>query len=149
MALSSYDCTGRFVADPEYKFVGQEQHELCTFTLAVDRDKKNEDGSRDADFWDFVAWRSAAKCLRNCRKGDLITLSHTRPVSHNYTDKDGNKRRKVEFEVSASKSDIYFGSRRRDRADGTTQQPTPDHVPEADYGGYSDYYNAGDEETSF
>lgn len=137
MALSDYTCTGRFVADPEFRLVGQEQREIATFTLAVDRDRKNEDGSRDADFLDFVAWRSAAKCLKNCHKGDLITLSHIRPITRNYVDKDGNKRRKIEFEVSGLKSDIYFGSRRRDTHDNQIQSS------------YADDYGSADEETPF
>ena len=115
MALSSYVCVGRFTADPELRVVGEEQHEIVTFTLAVDRDMKNEDGSRTADFLDFVAWRGTAKFIcRNFRKGSCVTVSNSRPTTRNYTTKDGQKKHVVEFAISA-KSDIYFyGSKPRD-----------------------------------
>jgi len=117
MAMNSCDFMGRLTADPELKLVGEDQVEKVTFTLAVDRDRKREDGSRDTDFLDFVSWRGTAKFIADhFHKGDTMIVTHSREVVREYTDKDGTKRRKHEHEIS-SKTDIYFGSRRRDRQD--------------------------------
>lgn len=121
MSQNDFSCTGRFTADPELRYVGDERHEMVAFTLAVDRDEKNEDGSRTADFPDFVAWRDAAKFIcRNFHKGDQITVVNARVKTRNFTVNDGSTRHKVEFEVPSARN-IYFGSRRRDRQDGSSQ----------------------------
>lgn len=122
MAMNNCNFTGRLTADPELKRVGNDGIEKVTFTLAVDRDRKREDGSRETDFLDFVAWRGTAKFIsEHFRKGDAMTVTNVREAVREYTDKDGIKRRKHEHEVS-SKSDIYFGSRRKDRQDGYSGQ---------------------------
>lgn len=149
MAMNNCSFTGRLTADPRMDYVGQDQVEKVTFSLAVDRDRRKEDGSRETDFLDFVAWRGTAKFIsEHFSKGDAMTVTNVRETVREYVDRDGVKHRKHEHEISP-KSDIYFGSRRRDRAEGTSQRPAQDRIPEADYGGYSDYYSAGDEETPF
>lgn len=118
MAMNNCNFTGRLTADPEFKLVGDEPVEKVTFSLAVERDRKREDGSRDTDFLDFIAWRGTAKFISDhFSKGDTMTVTNVRETVREYTDKNGISRRRHEHEIS-SKSDIYFGSRRRDRRDG-------------------------------
>ncbi len=134
MALNSCNFSGRLTADPKVEFVGHDRIEKATFTLAVDRDRKKEDGSRETDFLDFIAWRGTAKFVADhFHKGDAMTVSNVREMVRDYVDKDGNKRRKHEHEVS-SKSDIYFGSRRHDQHDNQGRN-----------GGYGDYYDDSNE----
>lgn len=121
MALNNCTFAGRFVADPYY--TDTNGVEKVTFTLAVDRDRKNEDGSREADFPDFVAWRGTARFIHeHCNKGELVTLSNTRMQTRNYKNGKGETVHKCEFEVMA-KSDIYFGSRRSESAKSDEQNP--------------------------
>lgn len=51
---------GRLVRDPELRRT-QSGTAVTSFRLAVDRDYKAEDGSKQADFFDVVAWRSTAE----------------------------------------------------------------------------------------
>lgn len=83
---------GRLTADPELKKVGQDNTPFITFTVAVERDYKNKDGERDADFIHCVAWRGTAEFLNNYfKKGaELIVTGPHRTSS--YTDKEGVKR---------------------------------------------------------
>lgn len=149
MAMNNCNFMGRLTADPELRHVGDGGYEKVTFTLAVDRDRKREDGSRDTDFLDFVAWRGTAKFIsEHFHRGDAMTVTNVREFVREYTDKDGVKRRKHEHEIS-SKSDIYFGSRRRDRAENSSYHSAQDRTPEADYGGYSEHYGSDDEEMPF
>ena len=121
MSLNNCSFSGRFVADPYYSDTNGV--EKTTFTLAVDRDRKNEDGTRDADFPDFIAWRGTAKFIHDhFSKGELVTLSNTRMRSRNYKNEKGETVHKCEFEVMA-KSDIYFGSRRGENTKADDQNP--------------------------
>ena len=56
---------GRLTKEAEVRYT-QNQKVVATFTLAVDRDFKNDKGERDADFINCVAWGKAAE--RFCGK---------------------------------------------------------------------------------
>lgn len=51
---------GRLVRDPELRRT-QSGTAVASFRLAVDRDYKAEDGSKQADFFDVVAWRNTGE----------------------------------------------------------------------------------------
>lgn len=51
---------GRLTRDPELRRTNSGTA-VTSFTLAVDRDFKNADGTKDTDFVDVVAWRSTAE----------------------------------------------------------------------------------------
>ena len=53
---------GRLTRDPEVKTT-QNQVEVCSFTVAVDRRFRSANGERQADFLNCVAWRQQAKLL--------------------------------------------------------------------------------------
>lgn len=91
---------GRLTAKPELKTTTSGKM-VTSFSLAVKRDIPNADGSTITDFIDFVAWNKTAETITKWSdKGDelLITDSSCRPSE--YTDQNGNKRRKVEFWVN-------------------------------------------------
>lgn len=99
---------GRLVRDPELKRT-QSGTAVCSFTLAVDRDVKNQDGTRSTDFIDCVAWRGTAEHLcKWFRKGSLA-ICEGRLELRDWTDKDGGKRRFAEVVVSG----LYFGESKR------------------------------------
>ena len=81
---------------------------MVTFRLAVDRDFKNKDGEREADFINVMAWRSAAEFVyRFFTKGRMAVVDGRLQV-RNYTDRDGSKRTASEV-VAGS---VYFGDSR-------------------------------------
>lgn len=53
---------GRMVKDPELRYT-QSNQAVLSFTLAVDRDYVPENGEREVDFIDFVAWRKTAETI--------------------------------------------------------------------------------------
>jgi len=64
---------GRLVKDPELKHAGETP--VCNFVLAVDRNYKNSEGEREADFLPVVVWRKLAEiCAEHLKKGRLVAV---------------------------------------------------------------------------
>ena len=51
---------GRLTRDPELRRTNNGTA-VASFSLAVDRDYKNADGTKETDFIDVVAWRQSAE----------------------------------------------------------------------------------------
>lgn len=95
---------GRLTRDPELRYT-QSQTPVASFTVAVDRDFKNQDGSRSTDFIDCVAWRQGGEFVsRYFRKGSMIVVEGSLQ-SRQWQDRDGNKRTSWEINVEHA----YFG----------------------------------------
>lgn len=66
---------GRLTKDAELRYTPSNVA-VATFTLAVNRNRKNENGEREADFINCVIWRQAAENLANwAKKGSLIGIA--------------------------------------------------------------------------
>lgn len=90
--INSVVLVGRLVRDPELRFTNS-QKAFCSFTLAVDRQYKEADGSRQADFIDCVVWdKTAELCANYLTKGKLAGVDGRLQI-RSYTDKDGNSRK--------------------------------------------------------
>lgn len=82
---------GRLTAKPELKYTASNVA-FTRFTVAVNRTFTNNDGKREADFINVVAWRKQAETIsRFFDKGNLIGIEG-RLQTGSYDDKDGNKR---------------------------------------------------------
>ena len=65
---------GRLVRDPESRYT-QSNQAVATFTLAVNRNFKSQNGEREADFINCVIWRQQAENLANwAKKGASIGI---------------------------------------------------------------------------
>jgi single-strand DNA-binding protein len=74
--------------------------QVTTFTLAVDRDFKNAQGEREADFLPCVVWGKLAEIAgKYVTKGKQVAVAG-RIQTRNYEDKDGQKRYITEIIVS-------------------------------------------------
>lgn len=128
---------GRLVRDPEYRATGNGTS-CCNFTVAVDRDFSN-DGKKETDFIDCVAWRKTAEFVtKYFQKGSMIVLSGRLQI-RNWNDKEGNKRRSAEIVAD----NCYFGSTKKESegSPGGYGQYGGTGYPEADaalqrYGAY-------------
>lgn len=113
-------CTfmGRFVRDPELRTTSSGKS-VTSFTIACDRDFRGSDGEKVADFIDCVAWNAAAEFIsRNFAKGKMAVVTGSLQF-RDWTDKNGNKRRNAEIQVS----NIYFAdSKKEDYAPQYPQQ---------------------------
>ena len=64
----------------------------CRFSLAVNRTYANADGTRDADFFNVIAWRNQAEtCGKFLKKGSKIAVIGSLQ-NRSYEDKEGVKR---------------------------------------------------------
>ena len=127
---------GRLVRDPELRRTGTGVA-VTSFTVAVDRDfGKNENGEKETDFIDCVAWRQTGEFVsKYFTKGRMAVVSGRLQV-RSWTDKDGNKRRTAEVVAD----NVYFGDSKRD-GDGVGSYAAPAagsySAPAGGFGGYS------------
>lgn len=95
---------GRLVRDPELRRTTNGTAAV-SFTLAVDRDFKGQDGNKETDFIDIVAWRSTAEFVsKYFAKGRMAVVAGRLQI-RDWNDKDGNKRRTTEIVADS----VYFG----------------------------------------
>ena len=86
---------GRLTRDPELRYTPQGVP-VASFTLAVDRPFSNQQGQREADFVDCVAWRKLGETVGNhLAKGRLVALEGRLQI-RSYEAQDGTKRRVAE-----------------------------------------------------
>ena len=107
---------GRLCADPELRRTNSGTA-VASVNVAVDRDFKNQDGSRDTDFIPIVAWKGTGEMLaKYFSKGRMIVVDG-RLQLRDWTDKDGNKRRTAEIAANS----VYFGDSKRDDGNAPAQ----------------------------
>ena len=81
---------GRMTRDAELRHTPQNQA-VATFTLAVNRNFKNQSGEREADFINCVIWNRQAENLANwAKKGALIGITG-RIQTRNYDNQQGQR----------------------------------------------------------
>ncbi|HFI0021309.1 TPA: single-stranded DNA-binding protein [Streptococcus suis] len=81
---------GRLTRDVELRHTPLNQA-VATFTLAVNRNFKNADGNREADFINVVIWRQQAENLANwAKKGALIGVTG-RIQTRSYDNQQGQR----------------------------------------------------------
>lgn len=81
---------GRLTKNIEVRYT-QNEKAIGNFTLAVQRQNKNDKGEYEADFINCVAFEQGAKYLEKySTKGDVLGIKG-RIQSRNYEDKEGKK----------------------------------------------------------
>ncbi|MED5890433.1 single-stranded DNA-binding protein [Streptococcus anginosus] len=81
---------GRMTRDAELRMT-QSNTAVASFTLAVNRPFKNQNGEREADFINCVIWRQAAENLANwCKKGALVGITGN-IQTRNYENQQGQR----------------------------------------------------------
>ena len=127
MSMNRVTIMGRLTSDPDFRTL------TCgisnaSFTLAVERDHSSkEDGSRESDFLDVVAWRSTADfAAKYLAKGRMVAVDGRLQI-RNWEDKNGNKRKSVEIIAER----IYFADSKR--AEERPAQTTHAQAEPADY----------------
>ena len=109
---------GRLTRDPELRRT-QSGTAVASFTLAVDRDYKPQDGERETDFIDIVAWRGTGEFVSKYFTKGRMAVVEGRLQVRDWTDKDGNKRRSTEVVAD----NVYFGDSKRPESD-TPAEPS-------------------------
>lgn len=87
---------GRLARDPESRTTTTAKN-VCSFSIAVQKRVKPQDGSPDADFFDIVAWERQADYVTNyLSKGRLVAVEG-RLQSRKFTASDQSQRTVVEI----------------------------------------------------
>jgi single-strand DNA-binding protein len=88
--MNSICLVGRLTKDAELRYTPSNVA-VATFTLAVNRTFKNENGDREADFINCVMWRQQAENLANwAKKGALIGITG-RIQTRSYDNQQGQR----------------------------------------------------------
>lgn len=100
---------GRLTRDPELRRT-QSGTAVASFALAVDRDYKNADGTKETDFIEVVAWRTTAEFVSKYFAKGRMAVVEGRLQIRDWTDKEGSKRRSAEVVAD----NVYFGDSKKE-----------------------------------
>lgn len=124
--MNSTCLVGRLTKDVDLRYT-QSNVAVATFTLAVNRAFKNENGDREADFINCVMWRQQAENLANwAKKGALIGVTG-RIQTRSYDNQQGQ--RVYVTEVVAEQFQLLESRNSQGQSQGQqrqAQQETPD-----------------------
>lgn len=88
--LNNVCLAGRMTRDAELRYTPSNQA-VATFSLAVNRNFKSQNGEREADFINCVIWRQQAENLANwAKKGALIGITG-RIQTRSYENQQGHR----------------------------------------------------------
>ena len=117
---------GRLVRDPELRTT-QSGKSVTSFTLAVDRDCKGQNGEKETDFIDVVAWGATAEFVCKFFSKGRMAIAEGRLQIREWKDKDGNNRRTAEIIAEH----VYFGDSKSENKISYAPGGTP---ADANYG---------------
>ena len=122
---------GRLTRDPELRRT-QSGTAVASFTLAVDRDYKPQDGERETDFIDIVAWRGTGEFVSKYFTKGRMAVVEGRLQVRDWTDDGGNKRRST----GGVADNVYLGDSKRSES-GTPAEPSGEfqELPDEEKGG--------------
>lgn len=121
---------GNMTADPELKQTPSGVS-VCSFSIAVNRRFKSEDGQQNVDFINIVAWRQSAEFVaRYFNKGNPILVCG-QIQTRTWNDAQGNKR----YTTEVVADEVAFVE---NKGDGKAAEPTVSVPPNpANLGGKS------------
>ena len=129
---------GRLTANPELRFTTS-NNAVTTFSIAVDRNFKNENGNKDADFINIVAWNKKAELIHHyLKKGDRVGISGRLQV-RKYQNERGENRyvtevvaEEVEF-LNSKKSGLDEKSPVKSEENQTLEEKVNSNKPYEDF----------------
>ena len=130
MSLNRICLMGRLTRDPELRMTGNGTA-VTSFTIAVDRDFKSQDGEKETDFIDIVAWRNTAEFASKYFSKGRMAVVTGRLQLRDWTDKEGNKRRTAEVVADT----VYFGDSKRQE---DNDSPQTENAEEGTYGSFAE-----------
>ena len=119
---------GRLTRDPELRYTGNNTA-VASFALAVQRNFANQQGEREADFFNITVWRKQAENVKNyLTQGSQVAIEG-RLQTRSYDDANGQKRyvteviaNSVEFMGSKNSNN---GSSMPSGETSSSSEPTP------------------------
>lgn len=106
---------GRLTADPELRYTNSGVA-VTRFSIAVNRNYTNQQGEREVDFINIVAWRGTAEtCANYLKKGRLVGVDGRLQISV-YENQEGRKVRNAEVVAES----VQFLESNRSREGGSS-----------------------------
>lgn len=130
---------GRITRDPELRRT-QSGTAVTSFSLAVDRDFKSQNGEKETDFIDIVAWRNTAEFVSKYFSKGRMAVVEGRLQIRDWTDRDGGKRRTAEVIAD----NVYFGDSKRD--DSAPAPANNEPAPNSYYSKPQEFAEIGEED---
>jgi hypothetical protein len=85
--MNKVSLMGRLVTTPELKQT-QSGNSVISFCVAVDRRFQGQDGKRETDFINCVAWRKTAEFIANANACDKVTWTFVAPDGKTYNEQE-------------------------------------------------------------
>lgn len=123
---------GRLTRDPELRHT-QNNTPVCSFRIAVDRDRKSPNGERQTDFFDCVSWNKQAEFVSQWFTKGTMVIVVGRLQPRQWQDQNGNSRIAVEIQCD----EVSFGETRKAREANGTAVSGPNN------GGYNNNSGGG------
>ena len=90
--MNSVSLVGRLTKDPELRYIPNSGTPVATFTIAIDRDYKKKDGTKETDFIPIeIIGKAAEFCANYITKGRLVAIQGNLRVDR-YQTQDGENR---------------------------------------------------------
>ena len=135
---------GNLATDPETRTTASGVS-VCTFRLAVQRRFANQQGVREADFLNIVAWRQTAElCARYLSKGRKVAVEGS-IQTRSYDAQDGSKRYVTEIVADNVE---FRGSPQGERQQHADDAPPPPPEPTG-FSGSDGFTDVDDDELPF
>lgn len=124
--MNNVTLIGRATKDPDLRYTASGAA-VATFTLAVNRNYKNQNGDREADYIQCVIWRKPAETLANyVKKGTLLGISG-RLQTRNYENQQGQRVYVTEVIVES-----FYLLESRSQSESREQKTTTSQTPPMD-----------------
>jgi len=124
---------GNLTRDPELRYTSNGGVAVVRFTVAVNRRFTNQQGEREADFINIVAWRNLAEnCGNYLRKGSLVAVEG-RIQTRSYENQEGRTvyvtevvADDVRFLSSRNRTQSSYGQQESNQSKGMIDDPFAD-----------------------
>lgn len=116
---------GRLTADPVLRQTPGGSS-VVNFTIACERDFKGQDGNKETDFIECVAWRNTADFVNKYFSKGRMAVVEGRLQVRSWTDNEGAKRKTVEIVAE----NVYFGDSKQAAANIPAVQDPIDELPD-------------------
>lgn len=120
---------GRLTNDVELRHTKNQNVPVCSFSLAVDHERKEKDGTRKSEFIDIQCWAQTAElCAKYLSKGRKVCVVGEIRINA-YIANDGIKRRKAYIEANYVE---FLDSKR------SSDEPMPQELDDAGFSAITD-----------
>ena len=124
--MIKFQFLGRLTKDPEVRYTANNNTQVTTFTIAVNRKFVAQGTERQADFFNLTSFGKTAEFIAKYFKKGQQVLVEGRIQNRTWEDQTGNKRYATDFIVD----DTYFADSKREGSEMTAESVA---IPNSSY----------------